>query len=250
MRKGLFIAVLLSFILSSCGLFGPSKEELASTATKEAGVIGTMVADSFQKTQTYYKALTPTATRTPTATPRPTNTPWPTPTPIKGTWNNPYRVGDTATVNVNDYIDFVPGTPATIRTFQLLQVVRGEDARLLAKEKTNWFYSFTEPIEGQEYIAVKGKMAYLQDIDQNSVYEIDAFWSLTLRYQLNGFDTWDANSYTSDPWDKGYLPIEGEGWIFYLIQKGSIPVLFFEPDLMIFEQHGERSAGVYFQLFE
>ena len=138
---------------------------------------------------------------------------------------------------------------APIRSFQLLQVIRGEEARLLARDKTKWSYVYEEPIEGQEYIAVRGKLSYIQQMDQNSVAQINAYWSLTLRYQPEGFDTWDANSYTMDPWNTGYPPIEGEGWIFSLNTKRIYP-LFFEPDLMIFEQHGVRSAGAYFQLSE
>jgi hypothetical protein len=74
------------------------------------------------------------------------------------------------------------------------------------------------------------------------------YWHVTLRYSDGGNDIWSV-----DPVDsvaEGYPPIEGTGWVFFLMKKDSTPYLYFQPQLIVMEQNGIRTSGVYFRLFD
>ncbi len=47
---------------------------------------------------------------------------------------------------------------------------------------------------------------------------------------------------------EGYPPLAGEAWVFFLIRSGTQPVLYFHPNLIIHEQHGDRTGGAFFSL--
>lgn len=196
-------------------------------------------------TVTNTPTVTPTPTQTPT--PLPTDTPIPTPTLVPGSFSSPLGIGDVVTlVEIpEEYLKAGAENPEELQ-FTLLDAKRGLEAQQLAQQYLGWL-TYAEPIEGQEYLAVSVHLKVLRYGDNNEVKSIYPYWSLTLRYTEEGSDTWSV-----DPVQKfteGYPPIEGEGWVFYLIKKDSKPFLYFQPELMIAEQAGVREHGAYFQLF-
>lgn len=189
-------------------------------------------------TPTPTDTLTPTntPTATPTRTPRPTATSTPTPTP--GAYTNPARIGDR--------IEVAPGNwPDMLMAATVLEVARGTEAKALAKKNLGWL-DYKEPIEGQEYLAIRVKLEIVEDTPTD-VDDIYPYWHLTLRYSEGGKDTWATQMALTD-WAEGYPPIEAEGWDFFLVREGSEPLLYFQPNLMIAEQVGVREEGSYISL--
>jgi hypothetical protein len=198
-------------------------------------------------TNTPTLTLTPTQTHTPTPTPSPTKTytPRPTATLETGTFKNPAGIGDTLT-----YSD----APAEFyrMSLTLLDLVRGKDASVLVRTEGDcgYFgagsqYSPCYLLEKQELIVVKVRIDWFGG-DKNKENTLYPYWSLTLRYENGGSDIWSM-----DPvliWDKGYIPLKGEGWVFFKIREGSQPRLYFQPMLMVGEGFGFRTQGGYFML--
>lgn len=128
---------------------------------------------------------------------------------------------------------------------KLLEVKSGKEANDLAQTELGWL-TYVTPIEGQEYLAVRVKLNHIWYKDNNKVETIYSSWSLTLRYKDQGDDIWSVD--LIDKITEGYPPIKGESWVFFLIRTGTKPYLYFQPDLMISEQTGNRISGVYYQL--
>lgn len=187
----------------------------------------------------------PTATNTPTSTPEPTATLVPTPTTMPGSFAQPLHIGDSVVLDIIPKEHQNLGVPA-YGTFQftLIDVKTDTEAQNLAKQELNW-YVYKEPITDQEYLAIYGKIKILSMEDQYTVESIYPSWSLTLRYTESGMDTTPVDS---PLWNEGYPPIEGEGWLFYLIRAGSAPYLYFQPNLSVMEAFDIRDTGVYFDL--
>lgn len=201
-----------------------------------------------------FNSAQPTATRTitpaPTFTPLPPPTftplPSPTPTQIAGTFSSPYKIGDTVSllaIPPKFHIANTNGLNEMAMT--LVDVKRGEDAKKLAQSNMDWL-SYDEPIKDQEYLAVNLKLNLLWYKDNNNVQMIYPYHHLTLRYTENGDDIWSVNPIQK--FAEGYPPIEGDGWVFFLIRKDTKPILYFQPDLIIAEQLGYRDGGAYFSL--
>jgi len=219
---------------------------LANTTTQTSTFAPTANSTS-TNTPTLTISPIPTITNTPlpTNTLGPTDTPWPTATPIYGTFDSPL---------VKENSISLPVVPLAFRKdpnlsdgeieFTLLGIKTGDEAQAQAKQTLNW-YTFQTPIVGQEYIAIQGHLKFSKQND-NTVETIYPYWSLTLRYQDGGDDTWSINPV--DITAQGYQPIEGTFWIFFLVKKDSQPLLYFQPNLMIMEQHGIRISGAYFDI--
>jgi hypothetical protein len=190
--------------------------------------------------------LTPTstitATPTQTSTPSPTSPPSPTSTPIVGIYSNPAPIGVTVTQKTEEGVK--PGLAFSMSA-SVIDVKRGDEADQLARTNLGW-PTYTQPIEGQEYIAVKIQLDQL-DGDPNETYSIYPYWNLTLRFEEDGEDTWSENGYDTFSKDS-YPPLSWSGWVFWLIKKGSTPLLYFQPDLIISEQFGYRTSGAYLLL--
>ena len=127
----------------------------------------------------------------------------------------------------------------------LLEVVRAEEADLLAQKEMSW-YMYEPPKNGQEYIAVHVSLERVEG-DPNEFESLYGYWSFTIRYSETGPDTWTADI-GGGPWAEGYIPVEGNGWLFFLIREGSEPLLYFHPNLIIVETFGIRTGGGFFSL--
>jgi hypothetical protein len=77
---------------------------------------------------------------------------------------------------------------------------------------------------------------------------IYTFWHVTIRNSDGRNDIWSEDF--SNSIAEGYPPIEGTGWIFFLIKKDSALYLYFQPDLITSDQIGIRTSGAYFKLFD
>lgn len=192
------------------------------------------------------KTVTPTRTLTPT--PRPTVTPIPTSTPVPGAFDAPLRIGESVTLEAlpEEYRKEGASGLAEFK-FELLEVKFGDDAKQQAKQNLNWV-TYQEPIENQEYFAIRGKLYLLWSGDNNQVEVIYPYFHFTLRYEEGGKDIW-CMDYT-DKVAEGYPPIEGEFWIYFLIRSGTEPYLYFQPNLIASEHLGIRTFGAYFRLFD
>ena len=126
----------------------------------------------------------------------------------------------------------------------LLEAVRGEEADDLARSQLRR-YSYQEPIRGQEYMAVKVRLEVLEYEDPN-VQILYPHWHLTLRHSESGGDIWSVDPLVK--WQEGYVPLRGEGWVFFLVKEDSHPHLYVHPYLLITEQLGIRTGGVFFSL--
>lgn len=194
-------------------------------------------------------SLTSTSVPQPTNTAFPTNTPFPTKTPMpeRGSFENPLEIGESIVVEPLLPSETVSGDPFIIMDCLLLQVERGDKALDLAKSQR--VYSNNFPLlEEQEYLAVNVKLNLISSSDETQVKTLYPYWHLTLRYDASGGDTWSEDFVAK--FAEGYVPIEGEGWVFFLIKKGSNPYLYFSPGLIATEQVGIRDRGAFFKLTE
>lgn len=206
--------------------------------------------DTMVPTATATDLPSATPTRTITPSPEPTSTFTPTPTPVLGIFGNPLSIGDSITVVkipaeiAKNHLD-----SSARMEYTLFEVKTGEEANTFATQKLDWL-TYEEPIDGQEYLAVRGKMKYTDLEDMNKVQTLYPYWSLTLRYDENGPDTWSVD--VVEKFAEGYPPVEGEGWTFFLIRQGSKPYLYFQPELFIALSAGAdfRTWGAYFKLFD
>ena len=237
MNKVILIYVFtLAFTLVACG---PSEEEMNATMVAEMTENAPTSTFTPLPTSTSLPTDTPTITPTQTITPTKTltQTSTSTPTPAPGSFANPAPIGMEmrrldGTINKWEM------------TAELLDVKRGEDGNELAKEELGWIY-YEAPLEGQEYLCVKVRIEFLKTAEENEVEAIYPFWNFTLRYSETGSDIWGQ---TTDLWAEGYVPIEAEGWILFLVKEGTEPLLYFHPQLMVTETRGVRTGGAFFSL--
>jgi len=177
----------------------------------------------------------PTNTPLPTSTPLPTRTPLPTATTIAGTFENPLPIGSTFTQ---------PDVGNTTKvSCTVLDAVYGDEANKLAQASSN-ILLYRSPPADQEYVAVKAKFT-LDAEDQYQKTALYPMFQLALRYPQSSSET---KAEVHEPWAEGYPPLEGEGWVFFLIKKGSSPLLYFQANLAAAEQFGYRTQGVFFAI--
>jgi len=124
----------------------------------------------------------------------------------------------------------------------VLDIRSGNDVNTLAKEL---YFPYQSPIEGQEYLAVKVQIDVVE-ADFNKVYYLYSDWHFSLRYAEGGSDIYPENY--GRLLTKGYPPLSGTAWIYFLIRKDSRPLLYFQPNLSIAEGFGYRTSGAYFSL--
>jgi len=105
---------------------------------------------------------------------------------------------------------------------------------------------YEAPIESQEYMALRVSLRI--EGPETEILYIWPYISLTLRYEDSGKDLWSESTRAFRK--EGYSPLEGEGWIFFLIRQDSYPLLYFQPWLITGEVLGYRTEGVYFGLQE
>ena len=228
----LFIVNLVA--LSSCGI------------AKDLGraVKGESATPSPTFTATQMPSLTPTFTPIPTYTPTITNTP----TPVKGSFENPYLLGETTDIipfgNIR-YSDDEFVVFANYR-FTLLEVKTGEEANQQARTSMSFYYQ--TPIEQQEYLAFYGTIEVVDSDDMNDTQAAFPNWSFTLRYEENGddFTTVEVLSEVNE-FDSGYPPFSRTGWFFFLVREDTRPYLYFQPLLALTMEAGDmvRDRGVY-----
>ena len=222
-----FFLILGCILLASCG---PSLEDTANTQAAVSQLQTSAVS-------TVYAQMTangPTATPRPTYTPRPTSTPYPSPTP--GAFSNPAPIG--STITLWDYSHALSKYSLT-----LIDVQRDEAAKQLAQQFLSWYY-YDEPIEGQEYIAIYVRMDYLETTRPNEVDNINPQLHLTLRYSLTDTTTVFSQDFVQHL-AEGYVPLSGEGWVFYLVRKDTQPFLYFMPWNAMEETYNQ---GAFFNL--
>lgn len=242
MKRTILIIFLSAVTLVACS---SGTENFSATETAfELAVVAEVTNRASAATDTPIPTSTPTMTLTPTITnsptvtrtptPRPTRTPKPTPLP--GEFSNPAKMG--MTVSRYDSPLKQIRMEAT-----LLEVLRGVEAENLAKSH---LFLFEGPIQGQEYMAVKARIDFLESNKPEEAEFINPFWNFTLRFSEDGWDTYTEN--LTDDWSEGYVPFAGEGWIFFKVKEGSEPYLYFHPWLVVVEAVGVRTGGAYFSL--
>lgn len=223
---------LLCVALAACG---PSVEQLAATnVAMTATVVAQRTADAPTLTPTHTPTPRPTATQTPQ--PSPTSLPTLTPTPTLGAFANPVPIGSTITL-----FD-LPRERMKV-SVTLLEIRRGDPANEIA-ESLAYSGTYEDPIEGQERIALRVKLAVLE-APPHEVFHLYASSHLTLRYEPEGRDIFVER--ITRKWAEGYPPLEEEGWITFLIREGTDPLLYFQPDL-INTPDSHRSQGAFFQV--
>jgi hypothetical protein len=242
-------SILIIVLLTACS---PSEASIQTAIAKTQAAIALLTptitptpypTDTPKPTLTFTPSLsptitlTPTVTDTPTVTPTSSNTPTPRPTstPVYGSLYMPAPMG----VTIIRRKDLTGEEMAAT----VLEVRRGDNANNLAK--TELYFCFDTPIQGQEYIAIKVKLDVLK-ADPNEVFTIYTTFSLTLRYSDGGNDIWGNDCF--EKLAEGYPPFSGTGWVFFKIKKDSKPLLYFQPQLMSLEQFGYRTSGAYFSL--
>lgn len=190
--------------------------------------------------------IVPIATQTPKATatplPKPTATPRPTQATPLGHFSNPAAVGDVLTVSAPpDRAD-----PMAVMRYSLLDAVRGSKADTLASQELDR-YSYQKPIQGQEYIGALVKLELLK-YEETSIQYLWPGWHLRLRLEEGGSFIYAVNGLTE--FAVGYPPLEGEGWVFFLIKEGTQPYLYAQPFIEIMEAGalGSLNWGAYFRL--
>ena len=232
-----FWLFIICLALTACG---PTSEEVSASQTN---IAMTVIADITAQAPTSTNTPIPTNTQSPTLTPTPAKTPTPRPTntPVYGTFRNPAPIGITMERRSDEGVKIEARESIALT---LLDVLRGDEANQLAKSEVDMF-SIRDPIEGQEYIAIK-LFFDVVDANPNKIAMIVPFWALTLRYEKGGSDIWSVDAIKR--LGEGYPPISGEGWVFFLIRKDTQPLLYFQPHLALSELLGFRTSGAYFSL--
>lgn len=197
---------------------------------------------------------TPTATNPPRATTTPTTTATQIPTatltlpPTPGSFNNPLVIGDSVHIQPvpQEFLDKGINKMVEMEC-TVLEVIRGEKAFSLAKEKRVHLY--TDPLlEDQEYVAILINLLQTYTDDPGNPTSLYSNWNVTLRNEQSGNDIWSYDPIY--PKTEGYLPLELKDWVIFRVRIGSKPLLYFQPFLMIYERVGIRETGAYFKLFE
>ncbi|PKN85279.1 MAG: hypothetical protein CVU46_11660 [Chloroflexi bacterium HGW-Chloroflexi-8] len=204
---------------------------------------------TFKVTTTNTKMPTPTFTPTTTRTPLPTSTIKPTATTIPGKFSAPLSLGESIS------LEAVPEEFRNSKTkngveevkAELLDIKVGEEARILANQKLK-SWANQELIPGQEYLAILVKVTVLWCRDNNEVVTIYPYWHFRLRYKDGGDDIDPVN--LVEKFAEGYPPLEGEGWVFFLIKSGTKPYLYFQPNYLIYEKFDITNFGAYFKLMK
>lgn len=256
-KKKLNIILILGIPIACLALIVLFIFFISQTGIKEIIPLGIFTTTTHTSTVTHTSTITPTNTTTPTYTISPTKKPTntrvptstkkPTSTPIPGGFNFPLKMGDTISlVMIPEDYRKNPNVGSGIMNLTLTDLAIGEEANTLAKSHLGW--SYKQPIEDQEYLAIYVKIKFTDEKNSNETTTLYSYFSLTLRYDNNGSDIWSEDFVKK--LGEGYPPIEGEGWVFYLIRKGSKPMLYFQPNLISLETIGVRNVGVYFKLFD
>jgi hypothetical protein len=245
LRHRLLLGTAIAALTAGCA---PSAAQQQATATAIAAtVIAQITAAAPTQTPTPVATQTrtpaPTKTPGPTRTPKPTKTigptatPRPTRTPVPGTFRNPIAIGQSGTTRSEFY--------EADMTLTVLEVIRGKDAIRIAQRLQSLLY--TAPIEKQEYLLVKVKIQWMKGPLTTKITMmnsgVDGF---ALRYVDGGEDLYTA---WVDRLVKGYIPLEGEGWIQFLVREGSQPLLYVQPELAVYQElRKDTNTGLYFSL--
>jgi hypothetical protein len=192
-------------------------------------------------TSTSTPTFSPTNTATQTLTPTATYTPLPTNTPKLGIFSNPVPIGVTV---IRRFSEGVKRGDVFSMSLSVMEIKRGAEANQLAKTNLEW-WMYEQPIENQEYLAAKIELDQL-DGDPNEISQIFPYWSVTVRYQEGGDDTWAVNLYSSVSKDS-YPPLTWSGWLFWLIREGTDPYIYFQPNLLLYDMKGlgSKNSGAY-----
>ena len=248
-KRTLLLGAIVAVFASGCA---PSAAQQQAAATSVAAtVIAQITADAPTHTATPAATLThtppptstprptwtpqPTKTTGPSPTPRPSATPQPTRTPVPGTFQNPIPLGTSATMPNSRY-------PADM-TVTVLEVRRGKEGAAVARRLEPYLYR--APVDKQEYLAVKLKLQWLTGNPNKKIYTV-SIGDFALRYEDDDSVLWPEGL---NKIIDGYVPVENEAWLAYLIREGSQPVLYAQPDLDLSRSYGIKSnPGLYFSL--
>jgi hypothetical protein len=127
-------------------------------------------------------------------------------------------------------------------TITVLEVKRGKDALATARRLQ---YFFTAPVEKQEYLLVKIKIQWLTGSSTKKIITF-TYGDFALRYDNNGESLLPSQI---DRLAEGYVPLEKEGWLQFLIREGSQPVLYVQPELVVAQKLGlDTDTGLYYSL--
>jgi hypothetical protein len=243
LRHRLLLGTAIAALTAGCA---PSAAQQQATATAIAAtVIAQITAAAPTQTPTPVATQTPTPAPTktpgPTRTPKPTKTigptatPRPTRTPVPGTFRNPIVIGQSGTTRSEDY--------EADMTLTVLEVKRGKEAIPIARRLQSYFY--TAPIDKQEYLLIKVKIQWLKGSPTKKITTF-AYGDFALRYENGGEDLYTVEV---DKLAEGYVPLEAEGWLQFLVREGSQPVLYVHPSLITDRKFGEDvNTGLYYSL--
>jgi hypothetical protein len=204
--RAVFVLLALCSLQVACAY---SQQRAAST---EAAVATKVIAQLTEAAPTATLTASPTTTSTPpptqTATldysPTPKPTRRPTSTPAPGTFANPAPIGRSITKSDE------PGNRYRM-VATLLEVYQGDEADALAKQELDWL-SYQNPIEGQEYVAVRVNLVVVRG-PTTEVVSLYSYWHFTLRYSETGNDIWSVDF--TNMIQEGYPPLGGETWVFF-----------------------------------
>lgn len=122
-------------------------------------------------------------------------------------------------------------------------VLVGNNAEQLAKNTLD-VETYSIPSTENEYLAVKVIFDVKRGLNGNSI-PLYPSWHVTLRYQETGDDNaclnWREMVTRADP------PYRAETWLFFIVQKGSKPELYFQP-FRDSSSKEYRTSGAFFSL--
>ncbi len=243
LRRTILFSTLTAVLTGACA---PSAaDQHATTTAVAATVIAQITANAPTQTPTPTATLTPTPAPTktpgPTRTPKPTKTigptatPRPTRTPVPGTFRNPIVIGQSGTQKSSFYNADL--------TITVLEVKRGKEALPIARRLQSYFY--TAPLEKQEYLLAKIKVQWLTGSQTKKITTF-SYGEFVLRYENDGDSLQVAEL---DQLAEGYVPLEADGWLQFLVREGSQPLLYVQPELTAAETLGlNTNTGLYYLL--
>jgi hypothetical protein len=243
LRHRLLLGTAIAALTAGCA---PSAAQQQATATAIAAtVIAQITAAAPTQTPTPVATQTPTPAPTktpgPTRTPKPTKTigptatPRPTRTPVPGTFRNPIAIGQSGTQKSSFYNADL--------TITVLEVKRGKEALPIARRLQSYFY--TAPLEKQEYLLAKIKVQWLTGSQTKKITTF-SYGEFVLRYENDGDSLQVAEL---DRLAEGYVPLEADGWLQFLVREGSQPLLYVQPELTAAETLGlNTNTGLYYSL--
>jgi hypothetical protein len=174
--------------------------------------------------------------------------------PADGSFAHPYKVGDTV---------LLPPIPEELTAkwedtgwenpykndveFTLLEVKRGEAANeQAALTMPAYDYQWHQPGTGQEYLAIRGNIKFEEPGER---FQVMMPWGCLMLRESEDGELIFSEAYPLQQ-QEGDGPMEETFWLFFLIDQGSLPKLFFRP---LFGATGGPSEselpGNYFQLF-